>query len=197
MNEQFDTYIDKHDGFRELLLEIRNLILEFPFEETIKWGMPTYVYGGRNLLAIGAFKNHVGLWFFQGALLKDPKGILSNAQEGKTKAMRQLKFTSREEIRKEELTPLIEETLHNQDQGLFIKSDKKSSKIVLPPELKEAFKSDKELEACFEALTPGKKREYAEHLGSAKREATRQSRLDKATILIKAGKGLNDKYKKC
>ncbi len=197
MNEQFDTYIDKHDGFRELLLEIRNLILEFPFEETIKWGMPTYVYGGRNLLAIGAFKNHVGLWFFQGALLKDPKGILSNAQEGKTKAMRQLKFTSREEIRKEELTPLIEETLHNQDQGLFIKSDKKSSKIVLPPELKEAFKSDKELKACFEALTPGKKREYAEHLGSAKREATRQSRLDKATILIKAGKGLNDKYKKC
>lgn len=196
MNEQVDTYIDKHGEFRELLVEIRELILEFPFEETIKWGMPTYVYGGRNLLGIGAFKNHVGLWFFQGALLKDAKGILRNAQEGKTKAMRQLKFASKEEIRKEELIPLIEQTLDNQDQGLFIKSEKKSSKIVLPPELNDALETDPELKACFEALSPGKKREYAEHVGSAKREATRLSRLDKAIPMIRAGKGLNDKYKK-
>ena len=195
MNKQVDTYIDKHDGFREVLSEIRELILEFPFEETIKWGMPTYVYGGRNLLGIGAFKNHVGLWFFQGALLKDPKEILRNAQEGKTKAMRQLKLTSPEEIRKEELIPLIEQTLDNQDQGLFIKSEKKSSKVVLPPELKGALETDPELKACFEALAPGKKREYAEHVASAKREATRLSRLDRAIPLIREGKGLNDKYK--
>ena len=91
---------------------------------------------------------------------------------------------------------MIEQTLDNQDRGLFMKSEKKSSKIVLPPELKEALGTDSELKACFEALSPGKKREYAEHVGSAKREATRLSRLDKAIPLIRAGKGLNDRYKK-
>jgi uncharacterized protein YdeI (YjbR/CyaY-like superfamily) len=48
--------------------------------------------GGKNLLGIGAFKNHFGLWFFQGSLLKQNTKLLVNAQEGKTQAMRQIKL---------------------------------------------------------------------------------------------------------
>jgi uncharacterized protein YdeI (YjbR/CyaY-like superfamily) len=196
-SEKVDAYIDKNKKHSVTLSTIREVILDFPFEETIKWGMPTYVYGGRNLLGMGAFKNHVGLWFFQGALLDDPDGILRNAQEGKTKAMRQVNYESKDDMSKEELVNLIEQTISNQDKGLFVKVEKKKSNIVLPSELEEAFRADKELQACFESLSPGKKREYAEHVGSAKREATRIKRLETTIPLIKAGRGLYDKYKNC
>ena len=63
--------------------------------------------------------------------------------------------------------------------------------------LKEAFKNDTLLEKSFKKLTPGKQREYAEHIGGAKREATQQSRLEKAIPLILKGEGLHDKYKNC
>ena len=195
--EKVDAYIDKHEQHSETLKRIRQLILGFPFQETIKWGMPTYVYGGRNLLGLGAFKNHVGLWFFQGALLDDPNGVLQNAQEGKTKAMRQVAFQSADEISEDELVELIEQTISNQDKGLFIKPERKQSKVSIPGELKEAFAADKSLEASFKDLSPGKQREYSEHIGSAKREATRMKRLSTVIPMIKAGQGLNDKYKNC
>lgn len=38
-------------------------------------------------------------------------------------------------------------------------------------------------------------KEYAEHIGSAKREATALVRLEKAVPMIMKGKGLYDKYK--
>jgi uncharacterized protein YdeI (YjbR/CyaY-like superfamily) len=39
-------------------------------------------------VGIGGFKSYFGLWFHQGALLTDKAGVLINAQEGRTKALR-------------------------------------------------------------------------------------------------------------
>ena len=47
------------------------------------------------------------------------------------------------------------------------------------------------------ALTPGKQREYANHIASAKQAATKTSRLQKILPLIEAGGGLHDKYRDC
>jgi uncharacterized protein YdeI (YjbR/CyaY-like superfamily) len=41
------------------------------------------------VVGIGSFKSYFGLWFHQGALLSDDENVLINAQEGKTKALRQ------------------------------------------------------------------------------------------------------------
>jgi uncharacterized protein YdeI (YjbR/CyaY-like superfamily) len=38
-------------------------------------------------------------------------------------------------------------------------------------------------------------REYAEHIASAKREATKQTRIDKVLPMIVSGVGLHDKYR--
>ena len=46
-------------------------------------------------------------------------------------------------------------------------------------------------------LTPGKQREYAEYIQTAKQDATKQTRLEKITPMILKGVGLNDKYKNC
>ena len=48
---------------------------------------------------------------------------------------------------------------------------------------------------AFDALTPGKQREYAKYVAEAKREETRLSRTKKIMPMIKAGKGLNDRYR--
>jgi len=62
--------------------------------------------------------------------------------------------------------------------------------------LKEALALDGELSDAFETLTPGKQREYAEHIATAKQEKTRLSRLEKCIPMIKSGTGLHDKYKR-
>ena len=69
--------------------------------------------------------------------------------------------------------------------------------LVIPKLLEDALKKNKEFETCFLKLTPGKQREYADHISSAKREATQISRLEKITPMILENKGLHDKYKNC
>ena len=71
VERKIKSYINEHQKFETVLTELRRIIKAHPFEETLKWGIPTYVYDKKNLVGIGAFKNHVGLWFFQGVLLKD------------------------------------------------------------------------------------------------------------------------------
>ena len=59
------------------------------------------------------------------------------------------------------------------------------------------MKKNTKLKKGFEGLTPGKQKEYAEHIGSAKQEKTRIARLEKAKPMITAGAGLYDRYKNC
>lgn len=67
-------------------------------EVTIKWGVPVYQKGGRNVCALASFKEHVGLNFFVPALA-DPKRKLEG---GKTNRM--LKIRSAAEIDAAEIT---------------------------------------------------------------------------------------------
>ena len=69
--------------------------------------------------------------------------------------------------------------------------------VVIPELLKQAIAGNPKLKEAFHALTPGKQREYAEYIGSAKREATKESRLEKISPMILEGIGLYDKYKNC
>ena len=87
----------------------------------------------------------------------------------------------------------VAEAVENQKAGKEIKPEKK--KLEIPKELKFALEEHPEFRSAFEKLTPGKRREYADHIASAKREATRLSRIDKCRPMILDGVGLNDKYK--
>lgn len=194
-DDKITNYISQHQHFSELLNLLRSIVHKHPFEETLKWGMPTYVYNKKNLVGIGAFKNHVGLWFFQGALLKDEAKILHNAQEAKTKAMRQVHFKKVTEINEAILHSYLEETIENQKKGLTVQINKPTKKVVLPIELSNYLKKSSLMSTSFNALTPGRQREYAEYISSAKRVQTKIDRLEKITPLINKGVGLNDKYK--
>lgn len=194
-SEKVDAYIAKQGNHREVLQKLREILAKYPCTETLKWGMPTYVYQGRNLIGIGAFKKYVGLWFFQGALLRDDHKLLHNAQEGKTKAMRQVHFFEAKDVDETVMKLYIEETLENQERGMKIDSDRTKKNIRVPVELERAL-ARKELKGSFEGLTEGRKREYAEYIASAKKEQTKMNRLTRILPLIENGKGLNDQYKR-
>lgn len=190
-----DEYILNAQNGREILMVLRDILNSTELVETVKWGGPCYTINGKNVVGMGSFKSYVGLWFYQGALLKDRAGVLINAQEDVTKALRQWRFASADEIDEKLLLEYVNEAIENQKQNKEIKAVR-NKPLDLPEELVEAFKEDAGLEAAFKAFTKGRQREFAEHIGSAKRAETRQARLQKAIPLIRQGIGLNDKYRK-
>ena len=192
-----EEYIETHEKWTDALTILREIINATELEETLKWSAPVYALNGKNVLGLGAFKNHFGLWFFNGVFLKDDKNLLVNAQE-KTKAMRQMRFESLDEIDKHTVLEYVKEAIENQRLGKELKPEKTTKKaITIPEELKQELKRNSTLNTNFETLSPYKQKEYCEYIASAKREATKESRLEKIVPMILQGIGLNDKYKNC
>ena len=197
--KRFETtqeYIANNKNWKQSLILLRDILLSAKLGETIKWGMPVYTFERKNIAGMGAFKSYVGLWFFQGALLKDKKGKLINAQSGRTKALRQWRFNSKKEIEKESkaIKQYLEEAISNRKQGKEIKPERKKP-LEIPKELNAVFKKDKKIKESFYALTLAKQRDYCEYVSEAKRESTKNSRLEKIVPMILKRTGLNDKYK--
>lgn len=194
-----EAYIDNAPKWQDELRNLRKILLSTRLAETVKWGAPCYVHEGKNVVGIGAFKSYVGLWFHQGALLSDPEGVLINAQEGKTKALRQWRFESTNEIKARAIKAYVKEAIELQEQGKEIKPARnkavKISTEKISAELASALTKNKRAKNAFDELTPGKQREYANYIAEAKREATRESRIKKIIPMILKGAGLQDKYR--
>lgn len=192
-----EQYIEAHSKWSEALITLRSIIITTEVEETIKWGAPVYTINGKNVLGLGAFKHHFGIWFFNGVFLKDEKKLLFNAQEGKTKALRQMRFESVADIDKIAVLFYVKEAIENQKSGKELKADRSKKKTIIPKELKIELDKDSSYKDSFELLSSGKQREYCDHIASAKREITRINRLEKIKPMILQGVGLHDKYKNC
>ncbi|MBP0904570.1 YdeI family protein [Mariniflexile gromovii] len=192
-----EEYIEEHVQFSDALTLLRDIINTTELEESIKWNAPVYAYESKNVIGLGAFKHHFGIWFFNGVFLKDEKNLLESAQE-KTKGLRQMRFKSLHDIDKNSVLAYVKEAIENQKLGKEIKSSKTTKKdIVIPEELQKHLKGHTALFDAFKLLTPSKQREYCEYISEAKRDDTKLSRLEKITPMIVQGVGLNDKYKNC
>ena len=196
MSKSVDDYLASHADWSGILKQLRAILLERGLKETIKWGAPVYTANGRNVVGIGAFKSYAGLWFFDGALLSDPAGVLINAQEGKTTALRQWRFQAGQSIDPEQVRAYLDEAIANAAAGKRVEPVPKPAPSI-PELLASALAQDTDLRAAFDGLPAGKQREYAEHVAQAKREDTRQRRLAKILPMIKRGEGLNDRYRNC
>ncbi len=179
--------------YGEELGALREIALSTGLVETVKWGHPVYTFDGKNIVGLGGFKSYFGLWFFQGALLKDPAKRLVNAQEGVTTAQRQMRFSSAGEIDRGLIVSYIEEAVANERAGNKIKP--RSKPLVVPSELQAALDSDSSLASAFDGLGLTKKRDYCEYIEVAKRAETRQQRLEKIIPMIREGRGMNDRYR--
>ena len=178
--------------WRAELRALRRLVLDCGLSEELKWGVPCYTFQGRNVVLIHGFKQYCALNFFQGALLSDADGILTQQSEN-VQAGRQIRFTGGQQIAALEpvLKAYIYEAVEVEKAGLKV-SYKKTEEFALPEELQLKFEQAPALKAAFQALTPGRQRGYLLYFAGAKQAKTRAARIDKYAPRILAGKGLHD-----
>jgi len=183
------------ESWNKELAVLKSIVQKSGLEETTKWGIPVFTHKGKNVIGIAGFKSFFSLWFYNGSFLEDKKKVLINATEGQTKALRQWRFRSTEEIDEAGILSYIREAIENEELGRRLVPQKKKQ-LPVPPQLETAFEEDRSLAESFSKLSPSKQNEYLEHLHSAKQEKTILSRIDKMRSLVLQGQGLHDKYKK-
>lgn len=194
-SNKIEAYFTEDHHYKKEIGILRELVLKCQLEETFKWSFPTYTIEGKNVLSVCKFKNHFGLWFFNGVFLTDKNKVLENAQEGKTKAMRHWKFHTENEIDKNLVLSYIKEAIINQKAGKVLSPTKSTTQIPTPEALLLELDKNNNLKNAYNALSAYKQKEFNEYIVSAKREATKLKRLEKIIPIILEGKGLNDKYR--
>jgi hypothetical protein len=108
---------DLADWRGDMLARLRKLILEADPEiaEAWKWDTPVWSHKG-NVVAIGAFKDHVKLNFFKGASLSDPHGLFNAGLEAK--ASRAIDLHEGDDINESALKDLVRAAVaHNLSGG--------------------------------------------------------------------------------
>ncbi len=183
---------DKTNQWKDELEILKSIISKTELTETIKWGTPVYTYNNKNIIGIGGFKSYFGVWFMNGVFLKDKYKKLVNAQEGVTKALRQWRFQSKEEIDENLILEYIYEAIENEKKGLNHKPEKKE--IIRCDFFENELKQDEELNLAFNKFSPYKQKEFSEYIASAKQEKTKVTRMEKIKPMIMKNIGLNDKY---
>ncbi|OGG95512.1 MAG: hypothetical protein A2527_06690 [Candidatus Lambdaproteobacteria bacterium RIFOXYD2_FULL_50_16] len=191
MNPKVDAFVAQAKRWRGELEALRQILLEFPLTEEIKWGKPCYVFNNTNLFILAETKEYCILALFNGALLKDPMGLLVRPGEN-TQAGRQLCFNEVSQINKLSSTirDYIGESIEAEKAGLKLP---KLGALVLVEELAQKLDKSPALKAAFHSLTPGRQRAYNLFFSAPKQSQTRLNRIEKSTAQILAGKGLNDR----
>jgi uncharacterized protein YdeI (YjbR/CyaY-like superfamily) len=189
-----DAYIAKSADFANpILTHIRDVVHSAcpEAEETMKWSAPFFMYRGGMMCHMAAFKEHVALGFWKGALVVDKDEEGARGEFGRIKNVKDLPP-------KRELAGYIKKAMTLNDEGIKVPKKTPGGKPALPvpPELAAALAKNKKARTAFEAFPPSHRREYNEWIGEAKREETRAARATQAVEWIAEGKSRNWKYQK-
>lgn len=184
-----DAYIAKAAPFaKPILIEIRERVHAAcpACEETMKWSSPSFQYKGM-LCGMGAFKEHCMFGFWKAALVVG----------GSNPHARFRYLTSVADLpSKKEMTALIRKAMALNDNGVVVERAPREKKkpARVPADLVGALQKNKKAKAAFDAFSPSHKREYVEWITEARRDETRQKRIQTAIEWISAGKSRNWRY---
>ena len=161
-------------------------------EETIKWSIPAFVYKGKPLANMAAFKAHATFGFWHRQELKTGKEGAAMGQYGRIEKLDDLPDAVA-------LERQVKEAMTLTDSGTAPKRAAKPPKpeLSVPPELAEALAQDGSASAAFDSLPPGARRDYCEWITEAKRPDTRARHVAEAVSWLREGKRRNWKYEKC
>lgn len=136
-------------------------------------------------------KNFLSLMFFKGALLKDNENVL-RAQGPNSRSARRIQITSVEDV--DRLKGTIKRYVY---QAIEVEKAGKTvgpaASLILAAELQQRIDCDSALKVAFEALTPGRQREYNLYFSNAKQAKTRNARIERLVPKILAGKGMRER----
>ncbi len=190
-NSQVDSYIEASTKWPGEMAALRPILLGCGLTEEIKWGQPCYSHDNKNIVILQEMNDFLALMFFKGALLDDPVNALED-QGPNSRSARRMRFTSVEQVTQlgETVAAYIDEAVAVEEAGLTVGPP---PELSLVEELQNRFDGDRALKAAFEALTPGRQREYNLYFSSAKQARTRETRIDKYRQKILDGKGFRDR----
>lgn len=192
MNPKVDFFFEKDSKWQKEYKKLRKIILDCGLNEELKWGQPCYTHENSNIVLVHGFKDYCAMFFFKGALLNDPNDILIQ-QTKNVQSARQIRFTNVQEIGKMEKTlkAYVYEAIEVERAGLKVKL-KKTSDYEIPAEFQTRLKKKPALKKAFDALTPGRQRQYIYYFSQPKQSKTREARVEKYAQKILNGKGLED-----
>jgi len=192
MNPKVEFFFRKEEKWQEEYEKLRMIVLDCQLTEELKWGCPCYTHQKSNIVLIHGFKEYCALLFFKGALLSDTNYILIQQSEN-VQAGRQIRFKNVQEIIELEhiLKIYIYEAIEVENAGLKV-TFKKNTELIFPEEFQLKLNVIPGLKIAFEALTPGRQREYNLYFSAPKQSKTRDSRVEKCIPQILNGKGLTD-----
>lgn len=192
---RIDAYIERQADFaRPILRHLRAMIHKAcpDCEETLKWSMPSFLYKGKILAGVAAFKAHATFGYWNDSMLsQDAKNRSAMGQFGRLTALGDLPPM-------EALIELTRQSMALIDAG--VKPPRATSKkppFTVPQDLRAAIDAVPAAKACFDAFAPSCQREYVEWVTEAKRDETRAKRLAQTVDWLKEGKKRNWKYENC
>lgn len=192
---RIDAYIAKAAPFAQPILEhLRALVHDTVdgLDETVKWGMPHFVYKGKNLAGFAAFKAHAA-FMVHGDGRQGPEDNQAMGQFGKLTALADLPG---DQVLKRRIIA-ARERIDQAGTALKPKAAPRPAKaeIAVPEDFAAALSPP--ARASFDAFPPGARREYLEWIVTAKRPETRAKRIAQAAEWLAEGKKRNWKYADC
>jgi uncharacterized protein YdeI (YjbR/CyaY-like superfamily) len=197
-----DAYIAKAAEFaKPILSHLRKLVHAAcpAAEETIKWGMPHFQYHGL-FGHMAAFKAHCAFGLRRGQLVvgdNDGKAEQAMGHFGRITRLADLPADKVIAGYIKKAAQLAEAAAQESPRKKKVLSSRPPRPPLAAPDcLLAALRKNKKAQAAFNAFSPSHRREYIEWIADAKKEETRNRRLDTAIGWLAAGKSRNWKYEK-
>jgi uncharacterized protein YdeI (YjbR/CyaY-like superfamily) len=199
-DSRVDAYIANAPDFaKPILNHLRQLVHTAcpDVEETMKWSRPSFLHHGI-LCGVSAFKHHCafGFWLYELVLDQADKGA------AKWDGMGQFgRITSLADLPSDQqLLAYIRKAVQLNESGAKRPAALRPAakrELIVPDYITTALKKNKKALAAFEAFSYSHKKEYVQWITEAKREETRQKRIQTMLAWLTKGKSRNWKYENC
>ncbi|ABD26413.1 hypothetical protein Saro_1973 [Novosphingobium aromaticivorans DSM 12444] len=183
---RIDEHIAKAGAFARPVLERFRALVHRQIPdcvEAIKWGMPHFTLGGKNVAGMAAFKKHVSVFFHND---DQPGGA------GPFRKIADIDAFPDEGLVVDRLNAAVARL----SASKVARSRVATKRVPSVPEAFAAALDTGGARSRFDGMAPGQRREYIEWIVEAKSDATREKRIAQATEWIAEGKPRNWKYKK-
>ena len=195
---KIDDYITRSATFAQPILKhLRSLVHRAGpgVEEKMKWSFPHFDYKGM-MCSMAAFKGHCAFTFWKGDLLQDPENFLDKSRSD---SMGQLgRITSLSDLPPDDvMTGFIKEAMRLNDENIKLPAKPKTKakkELEIPDWFMAALKKNSRALASFEGFNYSHRKEYLEWVTEAKREETRDKRMQQTIEWLAEGKSRNWQY---
>ncbi|MBN1633357.1 MAG: YdeI/OmpD-associated family protein [Ignavibacteria bacterium] len=199
-NRRIDDYIVKSENSAKPILRfLRDIVHKAcpDVEETMKWGMPYFVYKGM-MCGMASFKQHCTFGFWKASYMKDKNKVFvkgENSGMGNFGKIKDIQDLPSAKI----IIEYVKEAMKLNDNNVVIPKELKKNvrkELVIPKYFFKALKKNEVALKTYMDFSYSHKKEYLEWITEAKKEETRDTRINIAIEWLSEGKGRNWKYEK-